>query len=296
MSTTGWIVGAGTFLALGAAAIAAWEFRFSHSDEAASEGSGLVPRRFAAPPLAETIGALSRPEDPHERERLTHQLAQAGWQSPGALAWFFAVRTVAAVGLPLAVWFTAAELSTPARSLAALSSAVLAFYLPALIVATRRSARQHRLRRAITDMLDMLISCLESGLGIDSALRYVAAEIGIASPELARELELTNAELAAGMPRVEALARLDRRTGIEELSALTTVLGQAERFGAGVAPSIRAHAHLARRRRTLDAEQRAARASPILTVVMILFILPPLFVVLLGPTVVLVSEQIGEGS
>jgi tight adherence protein C len=291
MSTTGLMVGVGTFVALGAAAVVVWEFLLAPAHEEGAPAT-LVPRREPPSALTEAVGALARPEDPHERERLTHQLAQAGWQSPGALSWFFAIRTVATVGLPLAVWFGSAELSTVWRALLVLLSAALAFYGPVLIVAARRHARQRRLRRAITDMLDMLISCLESGLGIDAALRYVASEIGIASPELAHELQVTNAELAAGMPRLEALHRLDLRTGIEELGALTTVLGQAERFGAGVAPSIRAHAHLARRRRTLDAEQRAARASPILTVVMILFILPALFVVLLGPTVILVTEQL----
>jgi tight adherence protein C len=90
--------------------------------------------------------------------------------------------------------------------------------------------------------------------------------------------------MTAGVPRMEALRRLDHRTGVAELSSLINVIGQAERYGAGAAQSVRAQAQLSRRRRALDAERRAANASPLLTVAMIVFILPALFIVLLGPS------------
>ena len=120
----------------------------------------------------------------------------------------------------------------------------------------------------------------------------MARDLHVAAPELALELELTNAELKAGVPRMQALQHLHERTGLPEVASLVNVLAQAERFGAGVAPSIRAHAQLSRRRRALAAEKRAAEAAPKLTVAMILFVLPPLFVVLLGPTVVHVVERL----
>jgi tight adherence protein C len=179
----------------------------------------------------------------------------------------------------------------PAAWFGAVAAALGAFELPWAGVAILARARRARIQASVPDMIDLLVSCVEAGLGIDGAFRQVAQELAVSSPELARELAVANAEMTAGLSRADALARLDARLGVEEITALVGVLGQAERFGAGVGPSLRAHAQLSRRRRALHAEQRAARASPLLTVVMILFILPALFVVLLGPTVVAVVER-----
>lgn len=135
-------------------------------------------------------------------------------------------------------------------------------------------------------MLDMLVSCLEAGLGIDMALRHVAGELVAAAPEIARELALVNTELAAGVPRMTALQHFHDRTDIEEVASLVNELAQAERYGSRIAPALRSHAQVTRTRRVLESERKAAEASPKLTVVMILFILPPLFIVVLGPTAV----------
>jgi tight adherence protein C len=292
MSTTGTLIGAGTFLCMVTGAIVLWEMSAPQGEPPAAS---VVRPDHRAPRIAESLGALAQPSDPHERKRLAAWLAQAGWPTKRAAAWFYASRAFSTVLAPIALWSQTSGLDPILRGVVLVSAGVLGFYLPLFGVLARRSARQERLRKSIANMLDMLVSCLESGLGIDAALQYVAGEIRIASTDLADELTLTNSELAAGVPRLDALRHLDERTGVEELTALTAVLGQADRYGAGVAPSIRAHAHLARRRRALLAEQRAARASPILTILMILFILPALFVVLLGPTMLMVGGQLSAG-
>jgi tight adherence protein C len=172
-----------------------------------------------------------------------------------------------------------------------LAAAGLGYFGPRLAVGWLRAARQRRLQRSLPNMMDMLVSCLEAGLGVDAALRYLAREVDVSSPVLADELRLANVSMTAGVPRTEALRDFDRRTGIEEITALVSVLSQAERFGAGVAPSVRAHAQLARRRRAVEAEQRAAQAAPYLTVAMVVLIMPSLFVVLVGPTVVNILQN-----
>ena len=112
------------------------------------------------------------------------------------------------------------------------------------------------------------------------------------APELAGEFDILNAELQAGLPRAEALGHLRDRNGVDAVNGLVSVVGQAERYGVGIASLMRSHAKMSRRRRILDAEQRAAEATPKLTVAMVLFILPPLFIILIGPTAIRLTTDV----
>lgn len=237
------------------------------------------------------LGGPAMPEDPLEQAEDRKKLAQAAFTGGSALASWYALRTALALGLPALVGLIMWDRLSIGVGSVMLTAAVLGYYGPSWAMGLLRHARQGRLQRAVPNLLDMLVSCLEAGLGTDAAFRYVSREVRVASAELADELDFANAEMSAGMSRQEALRRLDERTGVEEISGLVGVLGQAERFGAGVATSLRAHAQLARRRRALRAERRAAQASPLLTIVMIVCILPMLFVVLLGPTLIQVVER-----
>lgn len=289
MITLGTWVAMGVFatMSLGALAVTTW-WRATTPEEAPR--SALRPLHERAT-MVHGLGRLAAPDEPELEQRLRDRLAQAGYASPRALELWLAVRVVLGLGLGGTVAALVAPSSLALRALAALSATAFGYYLPWAVVRLQRTARRRRIQAGVPNMLDMLVSCLEAGLGTDAALQHVAGEVGMASEELAAELQLTHAEIRAGVPRTEALEDLDRRTGVESLSSLVSVLGQAERYGAGVAQSLRAHARLARRRRTLHAEQRAAKASPVMTVVMILFILPPLFVVLLGPMIVNLVER-----
>jgi tight adherence protein C len=251
-----------------------------------------------APPSASSQGlhiiadALAAPSEAVERSHIRTLLIQAGWRGPNNLAEFVALRAGMALLLPLG----AVAIFRPATPLGVVSVVLVlvavGYYGPGLVIHQRRAERMDRLARAFPNALDMLVSVVDGGLGIDAALVHVARELDVAAPELAEEFELVNLELRAGLPRMEALHHLHARTGVDEIGSLVNVLSQAERYGSGISQSLRAHAHLSRRRRALEAEKRAAKASPKLTIAMILFILPTLFVVLIGPTIVNISLRL----
>jgi tight adherence protein C len=234
--------------------------------------------------LDQVVDRFVAPEDPDSIEELRRLLAQAGYRGRRALTVLLLSQLCLAIALPIPISM-ALGLQANARGAAiVLLTAGLGYGLPLLLVRLARADRQKELSNAVPNMMDMLVSSLEAGLGIDAALQYAGREISVASPDLGAELAIATAEMTAGVPRMEALRRLDHRTGVAELSSLINVIGQAERYGAGAAQSVRAQAQLSRRRRALDAERRAANASPLLTVAMIVFILPALFIVLLGPS------------
>lgn len=273
----------GVFVAVLATFRLAWVAR--RAPAAVSEASVFAPA-VGDSPVAGALGRLARPGDPAEVDLQRQLLTQAGLRAPSALTVYLAIRTVLALLLPAVVLVVAQPRDLTWAFLVLFLVATIGYYLPAAVVHWLRDSRRARVRHVLPDALDMLVSCLGAGLGLDAALRQVAREVGRVEPEFAAEIDLLNAELQAGIPRAEALSHLEWRVGVDDISALVGVLSQAERYGAGIAESVRVHAQVARRRRILDAERRAAEAAPKLTVVMILFVLPPLFVVLIGPTVV----------
>ena len=168
----------------------------------------------------------------------------------------------------------------------------MGYYLPAVLLDWRIRNRQAAILRPFPDALDLLVCCVEAGLGLDAAFRRVAEEMEPAAPLLSQELNMVNHEIAAGVPRADALRRLDRRTGLSEMGSLVSVLVQADRFGTSIAQALRTHAELVRTRRMLAAEEKAAQISPKLTVVMILFILPSLMMVLVGPAILNIAKNL----
>ena len=132
----------------------------------------------------------------------------------------------------------------------------------------------------------ILSSLVEAGLGLDAAFRRVAEEIEGTAPELSLEFQMVNHEISAGFSRVDALKRLQERTGMDEIKSLVNMLTQAERFGTSIARSLRIHSEVTRQKRMSKAEEEAAKVSPKLTVVMILFLLPVLMTVLIGPAMI----------
>jgi len=245
--------------------------------------------------VTSNIGALSRPSD-SQAFLLRQRLLQAGYRNRNALEAFTALRTVCAVTLPL-LTFAFIVVVTPTLKPVfmvfwVLVAAAAGYYTPGLWVTNKLQHRQEALMRSFPDALDLLVSSVEAGLGLDAAFRRVAQEIESAAPDLAQELQAVNHEVAAGVPRLEALRHLDDRTGLAEVNSLVNVLTQAERFGTSVARALRVHADLVRRKRMLDAEERAAKISPKLTVAMIIFIMPTIFLVLVGPAVINVARNL----
>lgn len=162
-------------------------------------------------------------------------------------------------------------------------AAIFGFYLPSVIVANLTQKRQESVLKAFPDSLDLLLICIEAGMSIEAALSRVAREVGSASVELAEELGLTNAELSYLQDRRSAYENLGLRTGLPGVKAVCTALIQAERYGTPLGTSLRVMAHENREMRMQSAEKKAAALPAKLTVPMIVFFLPCLFIVILGP-------------
>ncbi len=165
------------------------------------------------------------------------------------------------------------------------------FYAPVLYVSNRASKRKASIQRAWPDALDLTLICVESGMSIEAAMRRVAEEIGAQSVELAEEFVLTNAELSFLQERRQAYENLAIRTGLESVKSVSQALIQAERYGTPVGHALRVLASESRDMRMNAAEKKAAALPPKLTVPMILFFLPVLFAVILGPAGIQVAER-----
>jgi tight adherence protein C len=172
-----------------------------------------------------------------------------------------------------------------------LLAAVVGYLLPELWLMWRVQARQHRLRLALPDALDMLVICVEAGLGLDQALMRVAQELRITHPQLSEELQLVNMEMRVGKTRLEAMRELARRTGVEDIKALVAMLIQTERFGTSIAQSLRVHSDDLRMKRRQRAEEMSAKTTVKMVPPLVFFIFPALMVVILGPAVIMLMRQ-----
>jgi tight adherence protein C len=246
----------------------------------------LLAPRSKAKGLAATVGSLAQPRTPEGLGAMRRHLSHAGFEGKRAYEVYSLVRATLALGLPALTWLALRPSSLFLSVLLALITAAAGYYGPVLYVENRRRRRREALLKPFPNALDLLVSSVEAGLGLDAALRCVATEMETAAPLLAHELQRTNQEFTAGVPRLEALRRLDDRTGLTEMTSLVNVLVQAERYGTGVGRALRAHADLTRHKRMLAAEGRAARVAPKLTIVTVVLIMPSLLTVLLGPTIV----------
>jgi tight adherence protein C len=171
-------------------------------------------------------------------------------------------------------------------------AAILGYALPEIWIVGKVSSRQHKLRLAVPDGLDLLVISVEAGLGLDQALLRVSQELQITHPELSEELQLVTAEMRLGKTRVDALRELANRTGLDEIKALVAMLVQTERFGTSIAQSLRVHSDDLRLRRRQRAEELAAKISVKMVPVLVFFIFPALMIVILGPAFITIARQI----
>ena len=229
-------------------------------------------------------------------ENTLNRLKIAGYRGQAPLFVFLFARLV----LPLILFtlamiylFGIGEFEQPAlfRVGVAIIIAYVGFYAPNFYVRNRIQKRQTSIQRAWPDALDLLLICVESGMSAEAAFRKVSEEIGIQSVDLAEELMLTTAELSYLSDRKQAYENLAARTGLEGVQAVTMALVQAERYGTPLGNSLRVMAQENRDQRMNNAEKKAAALPPKLTVPMILFFLPVLFAVIIGPAAIQFLEQ-----
>lgn len=225
--------------------------------------------------------------------RVQETLLQAGYRRSGAVAAYFGTRLVMMTLTGAAAVFGGFVfgLAPAAIILGASIGAVFGWLGPQYYVKRRIRKRQLQLQRALPDTLDLLVVCVEAGLGLNQALVRVSDEIEHVSQTMSDELVLTNLEIRAGTPRDEALRNLGERTGLGDLKSLTAMLVQTDRFGTSVATALRVHSETMRTKRRQRAEEAAAKTTIKLVFPLVLFIFPAMFVVILGPAVLHIMEQ-----
>jgi tight adherence protein C len=225
--------------------------------------------------------------------RIQQTLMQAGYRRSGAVAAYFGTRLVAMVLMGTAVVFggVAFGMSPAALILGASIGATFGWLFPQYYVKRRIRKRHLELQRALPDTLDLLVVCVEAGLGLNQALVRVSTEIEHVSQTMSEELILTNLEIRAGTPRDESLRNLGERTGLGDLKSLTAMLVQTDRFGTSIATALRVHSDTMRVKRRQRAEEAAAKTTIKLVFPLVLFIFPAMFVVILGPAVLHILEQ-----
>ena len=234
------------------------------------------------------------PQSPKDVTVMQRRLIRAGVRNESALKILYGAKAALGVGLPLitalAVSGSSAESGNKFASI--LAAAAVGFFGPNEYVRRLASKRQHEIARGLPNALDLLVVCVESGLGLDQAILQVSKELDKAHPEISEEFGLVNLELKAGKRRVEALRNLAERTGVDDLKKLVAVLIQADRFGTGVAQSLRAHADFMRIQARQVAEEKAAKLGVKLIFPIFFCILPSLFVVTVGPVVMKIVREL----
>jgi tight adherence protein C len=220
----------------------------------------------------------------------THRLMiRAGYRRAEAVTAMRGVKLLLPIALLSAVYFTGFYRSNPIFILAI--AGLGGYLLPEIWLSRRVAKRQHIIRLALPDALDLLVICVEAGLGLDQALMRVSQELRVAHPELCDELDLVTAEIRVGKSRIEALRELANRTGVDDLKALVAMLIQTDRFGTSVAKSLRTHSEDLRTKRRQRAEEMAAKTTVKMVPALVFFIFPALFVVILGPAVIILYRQ-----
>lgn len=242
----------------------------------------------ASPTLAKPLQPKSDAEQSKLKERLDH----AGFRSEAAPGMFLSMKFVGlCVGFVLAggsIVFTGFSQAALMRVVAAAGTM---FYLPDLIVWFFARRRKQAIFLSLPDALDLMVVCVEAGLGLDQALRKVAEEMKKSHRIIAEEFAIANFQLQMGKTRREVLQDLGGRTGVDDLRALASVLIQAEKFGASVGQALRVQSDSMRTRRRQLAEEKAAKTAVQLIFPLVLFIFPGIFVVLVGPAAITMIRE-----
>jgi len=248
----------------------------------------------AQPGILETLGThLTLPDD-DEISRIRHALAQAGYYHPASIKIYYAVRLLCIVGPQILMMLSWGALLAQMgmKSIIGLSLILAAagFYGPQYFLRWKQNRRTLQSKEGFPDMMDLMVACIEAGLGLDAALIRVGQELGGRYPALKVNLDLMNLELRAGRDRHKAMMRFAERINLEEAKALAVILKQSEDMGTGIGSAMRVFSEDMRAKRMLLAEEKAMALSAKLTVPLIMFIFPTLLVILLLPAGVRISQ------
>ncbi len=227
--------------------------------------------------------------------QMKNRFLMAGLRKAKAPAFFWGSKFLFAFSLPVCFFLGITFLKSVDGSTKLFASFFLAFsgyYLPDIWLRMKTSARKKKIVEGIPDALDLLVVCVETGLGLDAAINRVAEEIKLSSEVLSEELNILNLEIRGGKSRQDALRNLAARTGIEDINSLVTLLIQTDRFGTSVAQSLRVFSDSFRTKRYQKAEEIAAKLPVKLMIPLILFVFPSLFVAILGPAAIRIYQTL----
>jgi len=256
--------------------------------EVTTSSQGREARTFD---LGWLVGPLAKyviPKASSERDSTQTHLVQAGFRSPQALRNFYGLKAILAIAIPLVLLVAARwlpGLATSTIMFMAMLGAFIGVRLPDHVLEQSRQRRIKRLRNGLPDALDLLVVCVESGLGLAPAIERVARELEFSHTELAQELSLVNAEMRAGVERQVALRNLALRSGVDDISGLVGLLVQTIRFGTSVAEALRVYSEEFRDKRMQKAEEQAAKIGTKMIFPLVLCLFPSFFIVAVGPAI-----------
>lgn len=248
------------------------------------------------------LAKLSRPKEGWEDSPIRIRFMNAGWRSSSAPYIFFGTKTILALAFPLLALLLGGRSGSdgPQLMFLVVICSYAGYYLPNLVLKRTISERQREIFESFPDALDLLVICVEAGLGLDAAIAKVAAEIQLKSKVLAEELQMVQLELRTGFTKEHALRNFSLRSGVEDIDLLVAMLIQSDRFGTSVGDSLRIHSENLRIKRRQRAEEAAAKVSLKLLFPLIFFIFPTLMVILIGPAILQIYRNLlpmmgGEG-
>lgn len=243
------------------------------------------------------LGGAMEPQSELEKNSIRLKLANAGFRSEQAASVYQGIRVVSLVIflLPALFFFLLKDGFTLKSIEYTVFLGGLGFYIPQISLWYLRTTRQKEIFLTLPDALDLLVVCVESGLGLDAALRKVTEEMKAHAKTICEEFQLANLQLQMGRPRREVLHDLGVRTGVDDVRSLAAILIQADRFGSSIAQALRVQSDSMRTRRRQLAEEKAAKTAVQLIFPLVLFIFPAIFVVLVGPAAIQIQKNLLKG-
>jgi tight adherence protein C len=266
----------------------------ANSRQASEESLARRQERFQkqVTQAADKLGRSLRPSDAEELGKVRVKLLNAGFRHEQSVTVFYGVKLILLlVGLAVAfpLFFLRAGLTSNTLTMTILGGAV-GFYLPGIVVDSCKKRRSEAIFLGLPDALDLMVVCIEAGLGLDAAMRRVTSELATSCPILCEEFAIANFQLQMGRTRKDVLRDLGVRTGVDDMRSLAAVIIQAEKFGASVGSALRVQSDAMRLKRRHLAEERAAKTAVKIMIPLILFIFPGVFVVLVGPAGIQIAK------
>lgn len=246
--------------------------------------------------VAKAAPKLAKPLQGKESElsKVRLDLLNAGYRDEQAVTYYLAIKfvlTLVALGIGGPLAYYRYGWTRMGFSMLVMAAGV-GFYLPTIVLAMKKKKRSEAIFLGLPDALDLMVVCVEAGLGLDAAMRRVATELITSCPILCEEFAIANFQVQMGRTRRDVLHDLGRRTGVADVKSLAAILIQAERFGSSIATALRVQSDSMRIRRRQLAEERAAKTAVQLIFPLVLFIFPGIFVVLVGPAAIQISSSI----